>query len=182
MCVCVGGRGSQGRCEVHQSNACQQERTARPVQRSRPEPRRTLWSPPHRSAPRTSTPTRRRRKQASKWYYTTYIHTVCLHRGALFTVDIYSIHIYIYIYIHTHCSTHSSQEEQSRWTGSSPLPVTVRWCGGFRPCVRHKGLLHARRPDSYRPDLPSRFPPTRIPLWIINSYWGFPTVSAFWQS
>lgn len=91
---------------------------------------------------------------------TQHIHTVCLHRGALFTVDIYSIHIYI----HTHCSTHSSQEEQSRWTGSSPLPVTVRWCGGFRPCVRHKGLLHARRPDSYRPDLPSRFPPTRIPL------------------
>ena len=153
--------GFAGRCEVHQSHACQQEYTARPVQR--PEPSRggrrgrlhtaLLPKHPHRPAERANKP------QSD---ITQHIHTACLHRGALFTVDIYSI--YIYTHTHTHCSTHSSQEVQSRWTGSSPLPVTVRWCGGFRPCVRHKGLLHARRPDSYRPDLPSRFPPTRIPL------------------
>lgn len=46
---------------------------------------------------------------------------------------------------HTHLRKHRVGG-QARYLISSPLPVTVRWCGGFRPCVWHKGLLHAWRP------------------------------------
>lgn len=85
-----------------------------------------------------------------------HINKVYLYRGILFTVDAYCIYIYFYsprTCASTHTTTtHSSQEVQSRRTGpryliSFPLPVTVRWRGGLRPCVWHKGLLRARRPS-----------------------------------
>lgn len=85
-----------------------------------------------------------------------HINKVYLYRGILFTVDAYCIYIYFYsprACASTHTTTtHSSQEVQSRRTGpryliSFPLPVTVRWRGGLRPCVWHKGLLRARRPS-----------------------------------
>lgn len=52
---------------------------------------------------------------------------------------------------HTHTPPHTQLRKyrvggQARYLISSPVPVTVRWCGGFRPCVWHKGLLHAWRP------------------------------------
>lgn len=96
------------------------------------------------------------REQANKPQSNIIQHT---HRVFAQGHSVYSRHIQC-IYIHqliervsTYTTTHSSQEVQSRRTGpvsllfpSSSLPVTVRWCGGFRPCVWHKGLLHAWRP------------------------------------
>lgn len=69
---------------------------------------------------------------------------MCLHRGALFTVDIYSIHIYIY----THTAAHTHLRKNR--VGGQALPLFLSLCGG----VVDSGLVFGTK-ASYMPGGPT---------------------------
>ena len=115
-----------------------------PGPKARTEPRRTPRSPPHRSAPKTSTPTRRTSKQASKWYYTTYTHSVFAQGRS-----VYSRHIqYTYIHTHTHTAAHTHLRKYR--VGGQALPLFLSLCGG----VVDSGLVFGTK-ASYMPGGPT---------------------------
>ncbi len=119
-----------------------------PGPKARPELWRTPWSPPHRAS-KTSTQNPESEQTSLKVIlYNIYTHSLFA-QG----LCVYSRHVqYSYKYIHhliegvsTHTPPHTHLRKY-RVGGQARFAVTVRWCGGFWPCVWHKGLLHACRP------------------------------------